>query len=278
MIEALDDELLVYDRTNKRAHCLSTIAARVWQACDGSTDLSAISADLGVPVDVVREARDELEASRLLEQRLELVKVAPDGDDGKAVTRRELAARSAKVGTAVATAPLILSITAPTAMAAATPTPFQCQTYTTHDCGTSAGCGAISGCCCCCQGSLGSCKVCSATSFCQAGMQPCPVTIVGLGGVSHCSSIGSGGTPSLQGCCGIAGSSNCGCAFAPAGTAGTGGRGGGAGCCNQHSGTACTPGMDPNCVPCCNGKILLQGSAFGCCTTPTDTCITRPPA
>jgi hypothetical protein len=278
VIEALDDELLVYDRINKRAHCLSAEAARVWQACDGSRDATTLSGELGLPRDVIRRALDELEASELLDRGLELVDVVPGNGNGRAVTRRELAVRSAKVGTAVATAPLILSITAPTAMAAATPTPHQCQVYTTQDCGTSSGCGAIAGCCCCCQGATGSCKLCSATSFCESGQQPCSVL---LGGTqSNCSTIGSGGTPTGQGCCGIPGANSCGCGFAATGVVVTGtnpppgGTGTGAGCCDPANGSGgCAPGSTTTCVPCCNGTPIPDGARLLCCTPgTTSTC------
>jgi hypothetical protein len=280
VIEALGDELLVYDRTNTRAHCLSADAVRVWHACDGSSDARALSAGLGLALDVVRQALDELEASALLDHGIELIDVA--AGNGRSVTRRQLAVRSAKMGTAVATAPLILSIAAPTAMAAATPTPFQCEVYTVSDCGVSTGCGAVAGCCCCCQGSSGNCKLCSSTSVCQAGIQPCSQLLGG--GISHCSTIGIGLSPSAQGCCGITGANLCGCGFSSTGVPGTGGPNGGSGCCDTSSPVngvsgppfnACVPGATGTCVPCCNGTPLGPSSTLLCCVAgPTTTCPT----
>jgi hypothetical protein len=267
VIEALDDELLVYDRTNKRAHCLNADAVRVWRACDGKTDAGRMSAELDLPLDLVRQALDELEASGLLDQGLELVNVGSGNGNGKAVTRRELAVCSAKVGTAALTAPLILSITAPTAMAAATPTPFQCAVYT-MDPGCDQ-CKTIAGCCCCCQGSLGSCKVCAPTSSCQASTYPCPAFFGELG-TGNCSVVGSGGTPTPQGCCGSNTGSGCGCAYDSVGIArGGGGPGTGSGCCDTSTPgppfATCVPGATGTCVPCCNGVPLTATAAFGCC-------------
>lgn len=275
VIEALDDELLVYDRINKRAHCLSADAAGVWRACDGKTDAGRMSAELDLPLEVVRQAVDELEASGLLDRGLELVNVGSGNGNGRAVTRRELAVRSAKVGTAALTAPLILSITAPTAMAAATPTPFQCAVYTGQPgCDE---CKLIAGCCCCCQGALGSCKVCAPTSSCNSDTYPCPMFFGET--LAHCSTTGSGGTPTPQGCCGISGATGCGCAFDTVGIARSGGPGTGSGCCDTNSSVsgagapfnACTPGPTPStCVPCCNGFPITNPAAqFGCCTPGT---------
>jgi hypothetical protein len=201
-------------------------------------------------------ALDELEHTQLLEG--PAIQVLDGSRNGHGITRRELGARSAKVGTAVVAAPLILSIVAPPASATATPTPFQCQIYTTKDCGVT-GCGAVAGCCCCCQGG-GSCKVCSSIAFCNAGNQNCP-----FGGQSpgHCSNIGSQNVSTgSAGCCGVSGATNCGCGFGP-----------NAGCCTAtlpH--TACSPGAT-NCVPCCNNIPLNPMTAtLNCCLGPTSTC------
>jgi hypothetical protein len=39
----VDGELLVYDLTRDKAHCLNETAAAVWQLCDGRTSVSAIA-------------------------------------------------------------------------------------------------------------------------------------------------------------------------------------------------------------------------------------------
>jgi hypothetical protein len=285
VIEAVGDELLVYDRISRRAHCLGADAARVWQACDGRSDAGAMSADLGLALDVVRQAVDELEGCGLLEHRLELVDVTPG--NGKAVTRRELAARSAKLGTAAAAAPLILSITAPTAMAAATPTFNACAISTGNSNGNNPGqCGFIAGCCGCCNWqSGGQCQLCTPVAVCPgSGNCPVPFNVGGTAGTLSSCASGNTGTnpPPPGGCCsGTTGIGNCGCAFSPIGFAGNanpppanaGLANGGPGCCvpgtTPGSGTACTTGS-AGCVPCCNGDAIpVTGTSDspGCCTT-----------
>lgn len=290
--EAVADELLVYDRTSHRAHCLGATAARVWRACDGRSDPAAMSEQLDLPRELVRDALDELEAAGLLDQGLELVNVGSGNGNGRGVTRRELAVRSAKVGTAAAAAPLILSIAAPTPAAAATPTLAVCLGYTTTSCGTSGGCGRTAGCCCCCQGGSGgvsgSCKICGPTSLCNGtaaeNATVCRNTVV-LFSPGGCSNIGTDLTPSTAGCCGDATQTGCGCAYEnnPNQATGSGGVGQGAGCCvgggtTPHPG--CTPGSAGCNTICCNGTpIDVVASPFGCCPAPaagntsTGTCV-----
>lgn len=305
ILEELGDELLVYDKTNKRAHCLSPDAARVWRACDGSMDTSALSAQLGLPRDVVRRALDELQNSELLDQGLELVNVGSENGNGTAVTRRELAVRSAKVGTAAATAPLILSLAVPSAAMAATLTFGQCAIYSSQSCGNNPGqCGFYDGCCCCCsyQGATGNCFACTSLGTCTAPVSgnTCPPGL-GTGGPgtrANCASGNTGANPvGTQGCCGPQGNpgaTNCGCLYTttgqisgtpgsnptgcgppPATPCGPGGPGGGAGCCNPTlpGSPSCAPGdTTGNCVPCCNGTPIGPSALPGCCATPTSTC------
>jgi hypothetical protein len=285
--EAVGDELLVYDRISKRAHCLSATAARVWQACDGRSDRAAISAELGLPLEVVRDSFDELEAAELLDPGLELIDVGSGNGNGRAVTRRELGVRSAKVGAAVATAPLILSITAPTAMAAVTPSFDACAVSTGNSCGNNPGqCGFISGCCCCCNWqSGGQCQLCTPLGLCNTNGGNCPNPYPLNGGLRASCNSGLTGTapPPSAGCCGASAATvgNCGCAFSPVGRAGNanptpanaGLANGGPGCCTpgatSGSGTACTQGS-AGCVPCCNGDPIPNAGMNarpGCCPT-----------
>jgi hypothetical protein len=265
IIEEVEGEVLVYDSKEKRAHCLGATAARVWRACDGSLGTDALADHLELSSAEVRDALDELDSCELLET--SGLNVVQSNGEGKGLTRRQLTMRSAKVGAGLVTAPLVYSINVSSALAVITPTPFQCEVYTVKSCGTSDACGHIAGCCCCCQGG-GSCKTCGATAFCNAGTQPCsPVQGGGFG--SHCSSVGS--TPAdARGCCGISGSQNCNCGFGPF-----------ADCCNQNTGTICTPpggtvsaanAADTNCFPCCNGVKLTSSAALGCCVSATVNC------
>src|SRR5215467_15071942 len=74
--QELPDELLVYDLTRHRAHCLNKTAAAVWKHCDGSTNISGairlLQTELGVQVeaDAILLALDQLDRARLLEERI----------------------------------------------------------------------------------------------------------------------------------------------------------------------------------------------------------------
>jgi hypothetical protein len=261
IVEEVEDDVLVYDIVKKHAHCLGATAARVWRACDGQTDVEALSETLELSEDVVMQALDQLESTGLLESN-GLQILSGSSGDGNGLSRRQFV----KVGGAAAATPLIYSIAVNTPMAAATPIPFQCEIYTVQSCGTSDACGHIAGCCCCCQGG-GSCKTCGSASFCSAGTQPCNPT-QGGGFGAKCSTVGaSPANPS--GCCGVTGAKQCGCGFGPFG-----------GCCDPTSGTACTPTDNTTtCFPCCAGQALTSAAMLGCCKSATvNCCVANPPA
>ena len=159
VIEEVGEELLVYDLTVDRAHSLSSIAARVWRACDGQRDVAGIAAHLSVDDETVTRALDGLRDCRLLDGE------TPAAANG--MTRRDLTMRAAKVGAAVSAVPMIVSVVAPVPAAAATIEPRQCMLFTDRDCDN---CTNICGCCCCGQAGGGnnqaSCKLCYTTSGC----------------------------------------------------------------------------------------------------------------
>lgn len=70
----VDGELLVYDLTRDKAHCLNESAAAIWKRCDGRTSTKEIAASLakevGATVDerVVWLALADLRRSHLLEE------------------------------------------------------------------------------------------------------------------------------------------------------------------------------------------------------------------
>jgi len=74
IIQELPDEVLVYDSTNDRAHCLNNTAALVWKYCDGKREVADIAKiiekEFGAPVreEFVWLALDQLEKEALLEQ------------------------------------------------------------------------------------------------------------------------------------------------------------------------------------------------------------------
>jgi DNA-binding MarR family transcriptional regulator len=142
IVEELGGEVLVYDTRTDHGHSLSREAALVWRACNGKTPVEQLSSRLGLDQETVDRALAELDSCELLEVK---PSIAADGS-----TRREVTLRLAKVGAAVATAPLILSVAAPEAYAAVTL--FGCLQIGIdqgNDCGGGGdGCKAI-GCCCC---------------------------------------------------------------------------------------------------------------------------------
>jgi hypothetical protein len=264
VVEELEDEVLVYDSTNKRAHCLGATAARVWRACDGKSDVDALAETLDLDSEEVRQALKELEASQMLEDHgLKIVDGSSNGGstNGSGLTRRQFT----KIGAATAATPLIYSIAVNTPMAAATPLPFFCELFTTGDCGAASGCGSIAGCCCCCAGG-GACKTCGSQKFCNSTpvtQQCAPIQGGGLGG--GCTDQKGTNPGDARGCCGINNSGTaapCGCGF-----------GGFAGCCHLSDGTTCTPSSaDAACFPCCAGKAIPSSAQLGCCKSATVNC------
>src|SRR3954454_16321065 len=67
VIEEIGDELLIYDKTTNRAHCLSATAAKVWRACDGSTNTADLLTRLALDRETLGQALDELDSNSLLE-------------------------------------------------------------------------------------------------------------------------------------------------------------------------------------------------------------------
>jgi hypothetical protein len=117
-VQALPDEVLVYDLERHKAHCLNHTAALVWKHCNGQTSVTEMVRMLEgemktpVPEDVVWLALQQLGKARLLAEQIH----TPGG--GKRMSRREVIRRLGW-GAAVAL-PLVTSIVAPTAVEAAT--------------------------------------------------------------------------------------------------------------------------------------------------------------
>jgi hypothetical protein len=117
VVQALPDEVLVYDLERHKAHCLNHTAALVWKSCDGQTSVTEIAGLLEreihtpVPEEVVWLAVQQLGKARLLAEQPH----APRG--GAKVSRREVMRRLG--WGAVIALPLVTSIVAPTAVEAA---------------------------------------------------------------------------------------------------------------------------------------------------------------
>lgn len=136
VIEDVADEVLIYDQTSDKVHCLTREAAMVWRVCDGSTSPTELASALGLSQETVSAALDHLQEADLLE--------APPSIG---ITRREATVRMAKVGGAAAAAPMIYSILAPTPALASS------QAYClAFGCVTTQGCGACHNCGCACCG------------------------------------------------------------------------------------------------------------------------------
>lgn len=127
----VDGELLIYDLTRDKAHCLNESAAAIWKRCDGRTSIKEIAASLGQEVGrkvderVVWLALADLRRAHLLEE-------LPTLDRGEGLnnsqekrqqngqwpggilgmSRRE-AVKRIGLGAAIAL-PVIISITSPT--------------------------------------------------------------------------------------------------------------------------------------------------------------------
>ena len=118
VVQALPDEVLVYDLERHKAHCLNHTAALVWKHCNGQTSVTEMVRMLEgemktpVPEDVVWLALQQLGKARLLAEQIH----TPGG--GNRMSRREVIRRLGW-GAAVAL-PLVTSIVAPTAVEAAT--------------------------------------------------------------------------------------------------------------------------------------------------------------
>jgi Coenzyme PQQ synthesis protein D (PqqD) len=127
----VEGELLVYDRTRDKAHCLNESAAAIWKRCDGQISPTEIAVSLGKEYGVAVDERvvwlglAELRRSHLLEEPADLDQTSnrnktqwPPNLTGMAMSRRE-AVRRIGLGAAIAL-PIVVSITAPTPAQAGT--------------------------------------------------------------------------------------------------------------------------------------------------------------
>lgn len=188
LTEEVGDEIVVYDLESKDVHCLSPLAAAVFEQCDGRSEHAAIAESTGVrlgrPVsnDEVSAAIGQLEERSLLER-------PPLVLHQEGVSRRELAKKTARIGAAVASVPLITSIVAPTAAMAQTQIPSGCGGCTKnpdcasiHCCQSNAGKQCQSG---CCVVHDNSCHFCNCTAT-QPPICECTVAAADIPGGCPC--------------------------------------------------------------------------------------------
>ena len=117
VVQEHDGEVLIYDLRNNKAFCLNTTAALVWQACDGSREISDISRLVAKALSepereaLVWLALDRLKKENLMEEE-DLIAARFNG-----LSRREVIK---KLGiTSIAALPVIASLVAPTSASAA---------------------------------------------------------------------------------------------------------------------------------------------------------------
>jgi len=140
VIQEMPDEVLVYDTSANKAHCLNKTAAFVWKSCDGShsiTDIAKLMENefgANVPDDLVWLAIDQLGKDDLLEAS-EAVPTAANG-----ISRREVIRR---IGIAsVIALPVVASLVAPSSALAS----VSCGCINPTACNTQIGCPNINNC------------------------------------------------------------------------------------------------------------------------------------
>ena len=112
VVQALDDEVLVYDGERHRATCLNALAAAVWERCDGLTTPASIAASIAeeqegtVPEAAVIVALAQLDRAHLLD-------VAPLRGSAPASSSRRALLKN--LGVAAAAVPLVTSMAVPAA-------------------------------------------------------------------------------------------------------------------------------------------------------------------
>lgn len=143
VVQETTDEVLVYDLTSNKAHCLNQTAAFVWKSCDGSNSIPEITrlfekqTGASVQEDFIWLAIDQLNEKNLLESEL------ATGFNGR--SRREVIK---KIGLATVVAlPIVASLTAPTSAMASTScacsTPGNCITQTTCPSQSNCNCAGV---------------------------------------------------------------------------------------------------------------------------------------
>jgi hypothetical protein len=131
VIQETTEEVLVYDLTSNKAHCLNQTAAFVWKSCNGNNSIPEITRlfekEVGSAVeeDLIWLAVDQLNEKNLLEAEL--------ASNLAGRSRREVIK---KIGLATVVAlPIVASLTAPTSALASTScacvNPGACLTQTT---------------------------------------------------------------------------------------------------------------------------------------------------
>ena len=104
LVHQVEDEMVVYDRTQKRAHRLNVAVAKVWSLLDGERSVNEIAGELEVDESVVALAVDDLAKAQLLES-----------SEPLSVSRRSALRRVASAAAVGVLLPVVASIPAPLA-------------------------------------------------------------------------------------------------------------------------------------------------------------------
>jgi hypothetical protein len=92
VVETVGDEVIVIDQDSGRAHCVSGLAAVIWERCDGTHDVTRLATHSGADAERVEAALVELDELGLLER---------DAEQSPGLTRRTVAQRAITVGASV---------------------------------------------------------------------------------------------------------------------------------------------------------------------------------
>ncbi len=114
LVEELDGEVLVYDQSSHRAHCLTPTAAKLWRMCDGKTSRIQAQESLGQAPTQLAESLAALDGAGLLASP---VRVSSRRRVDR--SRRALFSKSAVAVGVVLASPILFSIVSPSVAQAA---------------------------------------------------------------------------------------------------------------------------------------------------------------
>ena len=131
LVEDVGGELLIYDTSTNRAHCLNESAAAIWRHCDGTRSVDKLANHLFPKLDasdstqIVRVGLERLRRRRLIDG---AASVGQPVDLSKRQMLRKVAILAAAAGVV---APLISSVVAPTPAAAFSclPSGASCESF-----------------------------------------------------------------------------------------------------------------------------------------------------
>jgi hypothetical protein len=134
LIEDVSGELLIFDVSTNRAHCLNESAAAIWRHCDGTRSVDSLAGHLFpelAPADAQRIVSLGIERLR----RRRLVETSASAVPKVDMTKRQLLKKVAILATAAGVAaPLVTSIIAPTSANAFSCTPFGSSCTSPFEC------------------------------------------------------------------------------------------------------------------------------------------------